>query len=86
MKNWIEGNQETFYSGPPKAGAAAYGKYDLKINSTECSERLLEEKSTLVVPGDHFGMGRFIRIGCGLPQDHLIAGLNRIDELAVQLK
>jgi aspartate/methionine/tyrosine aminotransferase len=28
-------------------------------------KRLLAEKSTLVVPGQHFQMGRYLRIGYG---------------------
>jgi aspartate/methionine/tyrosine aminotransferase len=71
---------------PPHAGAISYVRYNLKINSTDFAERLLTEKSTLIVPGDHFGMDGYFRIGYGPPKDYLIAGLTRIDELMSELK
>lgn len=64
----------------PQAGAVAYVKYKTKINSTHLAERLLREKSTLIVPGDHFGMDGYIRIGYGSPRDYLIAGLERVSD------
>jgi aspartate/methionine/tyrosine aminotransferase len=81
LKDWIDRRQEYFSFVPPKAGAIAYLKYSLKINSTKLAERLVREKSTLIVPGDHFGMDHYMRIGYGSPQEYLIAGLNRIGEL-----
>ena len=81
LKDWIDRRQEHFSFVPPKAGAIAYVKYSLKINSTKLAERLVNEKSTLIVPGDHFGMDYYMRIGYGSPQEYLIAGLNRIGEL-----
>ena len=33
----------------------------------------------LVVPGDHFGMDGFLRIGFGNEPDDLRAGLERVD-------
>jgi aspartate/methionine/tyrosine aminotransferase len=53
----------------------------MKINSTLLSERLVKEKSTLVVPGDHFGMDHYLRIGYGQPREYLQTGLNRVAEL-----
>ena len=35
------------------------------INSTELVNRLRDEKSVLIVPGDHFGMDGYLRIGFG---------------------
>jgi len=40
----------------------------------------------LIVPGDHFGMDRFVRISFGLPGDYLKSGLDRIHDLIVELK
>jgi aspartate/methionine/tyrosine aminotransferase len=39
---------------------------------------LRAEKSVLVVPGDHFGMDHFLRLGFGNPEDELLEGLRRI--------
>ena len=64
----------------PKAGAIAYFRYKLPINSTQLVEKLLHEKSVLIVPGDHFGMDHYLRIGYGPPADYLTAALNRVEE------
>ena len=58
----------------------------MKINSSNLAERLRREKSVLIVPGDHFGMDGYIRIGTGPPKDYLLGGLDRIDELLRELK
>ena len=49
-------------------------------------DRLRREKSVLIVPGDHFGMGNFVRISFALPHDYLVAALERIDDLIVELR
>ena len=41
-------------------------------------ERLRDETSVLVVPGDHFEMDGYLRIGFGSDAAHLIASLDRI--------
>ena len=42
-----------------------YVRYHHAINSTELVNRLREQKSVLIVPGDHFGMDGYLRIGFG---------------------
>jgi len=83
---WLESHEGTFSLVPPEAAAIAYVRYDLDVNSTELVERLLREKSVFIVPGDHFGMDRYLRISYGLPEDHLTAGLDRIHELIAGLQ
>ena len=70
----------------PRAGAIAYVRYDLPVNSTELVEKLRIEKSVLVVPGDHFGMDSFLRIGYGPPPDYLREGLTRVDVLLEEIR
>jgi aspartate/methionine/tyrosine aminotransferase len=41
--------------------------------------RLRDEHGVLVVPGDHFGMDHYLRIGFGNEPADLRAGLARID-------
>ena len=86
VTDWVNKNRENFSLIPPQAGAITYVKYDLKINSSKFADRLLREKSTLIVPGDHFGMDGYLRIGYGPPEDYLTAGLKRIDELVERIK
>ncbi|HYB96142.1 MAG TPA: aminotransferase class I/II-fold pyridoxal phosphate-dependent enzyme, partial [Vicinamibacterales bacterium] len=65
----------------PEAGAIIYVRYDHDINSTTLVNRLREEKSVLTVPGDHFGMDGYLRLGFGEPPDYNRAGLDRLRAL-----
>jgi len=69
----------------PQAGAICYARYDIDINSSELAERLRAEQSVLIVPGDHFGMDGYIRIGYGNPREQLKAALGRIRECLISL-
>ena len=71
---------------PPQAASIAFLRYQLDVNSTELANRLIREKSVLIVPGDHFGMDKFIRISYGLPQDYLTEGLKRIQQLVTEIR
>ena len=70
----------------PKAGAIAYVRYDLPIDSTALMERLLKEKSVLVVPGAHFGMEHFLRIGYGAPPAYLKRALEHVQVIIQDLR
>ena len=48
--------------------------------------RLKDEKSVLIVPGDHFGLDGHLRISYGLPHDYLRDGLERIHSMLVELE
>ena len=85
LRQWAESHGDTLSMIPPQAAAIAFVKYHLDINSTEFTERLREEKSVLIVPGDHFGMDKFVRISYGLPSDYLTGALDRIHELIAEL-
>jgi aspartate/methionine/tyrosine aminotransferase len=82
---WLESHEGTFSLVPPQAAAIAYVRYHLDINSTELVERLLNEQSVFIVPGDQFGMDHYLRISFGLPADYLEGGLDRIHEALVDL-
>src|SRR2546426_1978874 len=83
---WIADHGALFSYVPPTAGAICYLRYALRINSSDLARRLLKEKSTLIVPGDQFGMDGFIRIGMGDAHGYLMKGLARIDALLRELK
>jgi len=82
---WMEDHEGTFTVAPPQAAAIAFVRYHLDVNSIELVNRLMREKSVLIVPGDHFGLDHHLRISFGLPPDYLRAGLDRIHELIVEL-
>ncbi len=78
LKEWAENQDGKLRVFPSDAAAIAFARYDLELNSTELVERLRDELSVLVVPGDHFGIDKCLRISFGLPQDYLKGGLERI--------
>jgi aspartate/methionine/tyrosine aminotransferase len=65
LRRWIERREPALWHAPPDAGAIAFLRYAHRIGSTELVERLRDERSVLVVPGDHFGMDGYLRIGFG---------------------
>ncbi len=86
LADWMAEHSDTFHLVPPQAAAIAFARYRLDINSTELAERLRMEKSVLIVPGDHFGMDRFVRISFGLPHRVLVPALERIHQLVRSLQ
>ena len=86
LDEWLKSHPGVFNLIPSQAAAIAFARYELDINSTQLVERLVQEKSVLIVPGDHFGMDHYLRISFGLPHDYLRAGLDRIHELIVELQ
>lgn len=69
----------------PEATAILYVRYPHRINSTELVTRLRDEKSVLIVPGDHFGMDGYLRLGFGEPPAYMSAGLERLHEVLATL-
>jgi aspartate/methionine/tyrosine aminotransferase len=80
LKAWLDAHDGLFHMIEPRAGAIAYIKHHLKINSTELAMQLLHEKSVLIVPGDYFHMDHYLRIGYGGEPECLRQGLNLVHE------
>jgi aspartate/methionine/tyrosine aminotransferase len=81
IAEWLDARPELFSYAPPDAGAIVYARYHAAINSTELITRLRVEKSVLVVPGDHFGMDHYLRLGFGDDPARLREGLTRLHDL-----
>ena len=81
IAEWLDGQGGAFSYSPPDAGAIVYARYHYPLNSTELVTRLRTEKSVLVVPGDHFGMDGYLRIGFGDSPAYLHAALDRVRDL-----
>jgi len=78
LRSWMDEQEGRFRYRAPDAGAICYVHYDADMNSTDFAEKLRTEQDVLVVPGDHFGMDRYLRIGFGNPREELLDGLGRI--------
>jgi aspartate/methionine/tyrosine aminotransferase len=76
LEHWLD-EMGTFTYRRPDAGAILYARYDFPVNSSTMAEQLRAEHGVLIVPGDHFGMDHFVRIGFGGQKAHLEAALAR---------
>ncbi|MGB2714864.1 MAG: aminotransferase class I/II-fold pyridoxal phosphate-dependent enzyme [Vicinamibacterales bacterium] len=81
VRRWIERREAALWHAPPQAGAIAFVRYAHKVGSTELVERLRDEQSVLVVPGDHFDMDGYLRIGFGGDPLALTRALELIGEV-----
>lgn len=86
FKNWLEKQGGIFECVNPKAGAIAFPRYTIDINSTQLIDSLRKEKSVLIVPGDHFEMDGYIRFGYGEKKEYLEKALLRVEEALRALK
>jgi aspartate/methionine/tyrosine aminotransferase len=86
LEDWMAAHEGLFTLVPPQAAAIAFVRYHLDVNSTALVDRLMREKSVLIVPGDHFGLDHHLRISYGLPPDYLRAGLDRLHALIAELQ
>jgi hypothetical protein len=85
LEEWVRRRGSLFRLVPPRAGAIAFLRYEWPVSSTELVTRLREEQSVLVVPGDHFGMDGFLRVGFGNEPEDLREGLARMDAVLDRL-
>ena len=86
LETWLKDHEGLFRFRPPQAGAICFARYDLKINSTELVERLIREKSVLLVPGDHFEMDGYLRFGYGPERGYLLRALGRVEEILKKIR
>jgi aspartate/methionine/tyrosine aminotransferase len=78
LTNWMDSQEGRFTYRPPDAGAICYARYHASINSTQLADTLRTEMDLLVVPGDHFGMDQYLRLGFGPPASELEEALERL--------
>jgi aspartate/methionine/tyrosine aminotransferase len=81
LRRWLDKRAATLSHVPPEAGAIAFVRYAHRIGSTRLIERIRDEQSVLVVPGDHFEMDGYLRIGFGCDPELLVPALERIGDV-----
>jgi len=86
LEAWIHRHDDIFTYIPPVAGAIAYVRYKLPLSSSALMNRVMKEQSVLIMPGDFFGMGKYLRLGYGYDLDYTLRGLARVDEVLNALK
>jgi aspartate/methionine/tyrosine aminotransferase len=86
LEAWIHTHDDIFTYIPPVAGAIAFVRYKLPLSSTALMNRVMKEQSVLIMPGDFFGMGKYLRLGYGYDLDYTLRGLARVDQVLNALK
>ncbi|MHA2025047.1 MAG: aminotransferase class I/II-fold pyridoxal phosphate-dependent enzyme [Candidatus Thorarchaeota archaeon] len=81
VKEWLDSHGDTFEYVPPKAAAICFIKQNTGVESLELVKRIMNEKSVLISPGEHFNMPGFLRIGFGSEPEYLRRSLSLISEL-----
>lgn len=85
LEEWLNEYNHLFRYTRPVAGAIAYFEYDLPIKSTDLIDKLREESSVLLVPGDQFGLDKGIRVGFGYDIQKTMKGLALVEEMVRKL-
>ena len=80
VSDWLRGHGEVFEVVTPRAGAIAFVRYHLPLDSVEFVERVRRERSVLLIPGSHFGFEGYFRIGYGNESEYLSAALTRVSD------
>ena len=83
---WMDGQAGRYTYRPPDAGAICYVRYSTPVSSTDFAEMLRTEMDLLVVPGDHFGMDGYLRLGFGPPAAELSEALARLADAFDQVE
>ena len=86
LQDWIAAQDGLLSLTPPQAGAMAFVRYHFETPSLELADKLHREQSVLVVPGAHFGMENFLRMGYGLESHAFQEALGRIGETLAALQ
>src|SRR5205085_2308030 len=78
IADWLDSHGGLFSYVPPDAGAIVYVRYNHAINSSDLVTRLREQKSVLIVPGDHCGMETIV-VGVATRRHGRIASPRGVD-------
>ena len=82
---WLDAHAGDLAWVPPEAGAIGFVRYGHDIGSTALADRLRQTAGVLIVPGDHFGLDGYLRIGYGGRAESLREGLARLDRVLAAL-
>lgn len=77
LRRWIDGRRDVEWVDPGHGLIALLHLEGVSDTRAFCA-RLLEERSTVVVPGEHFGVPGALRVGLGAPADVLHQALDNL--------
>jgi hypothetical protein len=79
VRDWVARHPGTFRHIPPSAGAIAWMSFDGPGTAAELSVLARERSGVLLVPGEHFGLAGYLRIGFGYHAEKVRKALERLD-------
>jgi aspartate/methionine/tyrosine aminotransferase len=82
---WLDGFDGLFDYIRPVAGAIVYARYRLPVPSVRLVDRIREQCSVLLVPGELFCGGKGIRFGFGYDVERTLKGLALVREELLKL-
>jgi len=77
LEQWLDDRASTFSWQRPGAGAIVYARHALPLDGLALAEKLRVEADCLIVPGEHFDMPGFVRLGYGPETSRLREALKR---------
>jgi len=80
LDHWVNGEERVSYI-KPVAGTTAFLHYDYDITSRDFCSRLIDMNGTFLVPGECFGMEKWLRIGYAFDPRVLEKGLDGMSRL-----
>jgi aspartate/methionine/tyrosine aminotransferase len=86
LEPWLAERSDVLSWRAPDAGAIALVRYDLPIDSFELGERARKQAGCLLVPGAHFRLPQYLRIGFGPQAARLAEGLRRLGSVIDPLR
>jgi aspartate/methionine/tyrosine aminotransferase len=75
LGEWVSAHEGLTHA-PPAAGAIAFVRYQHALASEDLVARLRDERGVLIVPGAHFGLEGYLRVGFGSDTAYLMRGLD----------
>ncbi len=86
LERWLRGFGDFVSWHPPAAGAICFVGFRDGVDTLELVEAVRKRHSILLVPGEHFGMPGYLRIGYGNPTEQLEQALAELAEPFRQLR
>jgi aspartate/methionine/tyrosine aminotransferase len=77
---WLKRFDGLFEWREPEAGAICFTRYHHTIDAVALVERIRARHSILLVPGEHFGLPQYLRLGFGNPRPELERALADLEE------
>lgn len=85
LERWIARHADVFDYIRPRAGAIVYLPMRVRANTQRLVDRMREEESVLIVPGEQLGLRGGLRLGYGYDIEHTLRGLKKVDKFLARV-